>query len=296
MPMNASEMNAEPEIGARTRGFALVADDFAMTPAVTRGILRLAEAGRINATGAMTNRPAWPEAARALRGLAGRLDLGLHLNLTAGQALTGASALAPGGALPRLAPLIARGLAGRLPLPALAAEIEAQLDAFEQAMGRMPDFIDGHQHVHAMPGIRRALRSVLLRRYSGAKPWLRDAGDRLAAIRARRVEARKAALVAALTRPFARAMREAGFRLNAGFAGFSAFDPAADYAAQFRTYLVAPGARHLVMCHPGEVDDELRALDPATGSRPNEIAFFLSERFAAICAEAGLRPARFSEL
>ncbi len=41
--------------------FVLCADDYAMTPAVSRGILALLEAGRITATGAMTNRPSWPQ-------------------------------------------------------------------------------------------------------------------------------------------------------------------------------------------------------------------------------------------
>lgn len=284
--MNASEMTVT--------SFVLCADDFAMTPAVSRGILRLLEAGRITAAGAMTNRPAWAEGAREFRQFAGRADLGLHLNLTCGEALTGGAGFATNGALPRLAPLIARGFARHLPQAALEAEIAAQLDAFEQAMGRMPDFVDGHQHVHAMPGVRKALRAVLLARYPGAKPYLRESADRFAAIRARRVEARKAMLVATLTRPFGPAMRAAGFRLNRGFSGFSDFDAEADYAARFRTYLTAPGPAHLVMCHPGEVDAELERLDPATGSRPREVDFLLSRAFLDTCAAAGLAPARFA--
>jgi hypothetical protein len=292
--MNASEISVID--GQGPGRFVLVADDYAMTPGVTRGILRLLAAGRITATGAMTNRPHWRDAARALRDFEGVADLGLHLNLTAGAPLTGARGIARGGGLPKLPELIARGIAGLLPQAELEAEIAAQLAAFEDAMGRAPDFIDGHQHVHAMPGVRRALASVLARRYRATKPWLRDAGDRAASIRSRRFEARKAILVAILGRGFAERMREAGFELNEGFAGFSAFDAEADYAEQFRTYLVAPGRRHVVMCHPGEVDDELRALDPALGSRPNEIAFFLSNRFSEICAAAGMAPARFSQL
>lgn len=278
------------------RSFVLCADDYAMTPAVSRGILTLLEAGRITATGAMTNRPHWREAARELRAFEGRADLGVHLNLTCGVALSGASGLAPNGALPKLGPLLANGLAGRLPLPAIEAEIDAQLAEFEDAMGRLPDFIDGHQHVHAMPGVRRALANVLVRRYPGPKPYLRNAADRLAAIRARGQQRGKALVVASLARPFAARMRELGFELNQGFSGFSAFDPREDYGADFPCYLVAPGSRPMVMCHPGEVDDELRALDPATDSRPGEIAYFLSSRFIEACEAAGMRPARFAEL
>ncbi len=60
----------------------------------------------------------------------------------------------------------------------MRAEIEAQIDAFEQATGRRPDFIDGHQHVHGLPGVRKALIAVLAARYAkGTQPWLRDPAD-----------------------------------------------------------------------------------------------------------------------
>ncbi len=71
-------------------------------------------------------------------------------------------------------------------------------DAFAQAMGRMPDFIDGHQHVHALPGVRRVLAAVLPTLFPAAKPYLRDPVDRLAAIGARRRHGAKAACLQAL--------------------------------------------------------------------------------------------------
>lgn len=275
--------------------FVLCADDYAMTPAVSRGILALLEAGRITATGAMTNRPSWPQAARDLAPLAGQADLGVHLSLTCGESLTAGTGWTRNRVQPKLPALLARALAGRLPLTAIEAEIEAQLDAFEQAMGRLPDFVDGHQHVHALPGIRRALLAVLARRYPGREPWIRDPGDTPAAIRARARFARKARLLAWLAGPFGTHLAAAGFRLNRGFAGYSAFDPNADYGADFASYLIAPGARHLVMCHPGEVDDELRTLDPATASRLTELAFFRSSRFTDITAAVGLVPGRMTD-
>jgi predicted glycoside hydrolase/deacetylase ChbG (UPF0249 family) len=276
--------------------FVLTADDYAMTPGVTRGILTLLEAGRISATGAMTSRPGWRVAARELRAFEGRADLGVHINLTCGTPLTEAAGLAKGGTLPLLGDLLRRGMAGTLPQAGIEAEIHAQLAEFEDAMGRMPDFVDGHQHVHALPGVRRAFLKVLEQRYSGTKPYVRDAADRYRAIRARGRYATKAMIVATLAGPFGQRMRAAGFELNQGFSGFSAFDPQADYGADFARYLIAPGKAQLVMCHPGEVDDELRALDPATESRPNEIAYFLSARFQEACAAAGMQRVRFQEL
>lgn len=281
---------------AETHRFVLCADDYAMTPGVTHGILALLEAGRISATGAMTNRPHWCEAAPALAPFAGKADLGLHFNLTCGAPLTSMPKLAPGRELPRLGTLLKAGVIGTLPEDEVAAELSAQLSAFEDAMGRSPDFIDGHQHVHAMPGVRRAFARVVSARYPAAKPYLRTSADRPARIFARGSEVKKALLVAGLTAPFGARMRALGFATNAGFAGYSAFDPAADYGAAFARYLKAPGPRQLIMCHPGAVDDDLRALDPVVETRPQERDFFLSSRFVDLCAESGARHARFSEV
>lgn len=277
-------------------GFVLCADDFAFTPAVSAGILQLLEAGRISATGAMTNRPGWQADAARLRAFAGRADLGLHLNLTAGESLGRMAGLAPAGTLPRMDEMIRASLARSLPRAEIAAEIERQLDAFEQVMGAPPDFVDGHQHVHGLHGVREPLLDVLARRYPQERPWLRDPGDRPAAIAARRRHVAKALMIAWFARGFGADASRKGFDTNSGFAGFSAFDPRADYDADFARYLIEPGRYHLVMCHPGRVDDDLRRLDRAVESRERELAFLLGPRFDDILAATGRRPARMREL
>ncbi|MBK9083359.1 MAG: ChbG/HpnK family deacetylase [Rhizobiales bacterium] len=274
--------------------FALCADDYALSPAVSRGIREAIAAGAVTATGAMTNRPSWPQAARELSGLEGRAEIGLHLNLTLGAPLAPMPRLAPHGALPTIREVIAAARAGRLPEAELRAEIDRQLDAFAAAAGAPPAFVDGHQHVHALPGVRAHLFDALAAR--GWRPWLRDCGDRPGRILRRRVSAAKALALALLSRGFRAGAERRGFLVNDGFSGFSGFDPGADYPAQFARYLVAPGRRHLVMCHPGHVDDELAAVDPVTTSRERELAFFLSPAFAEVCARAGAAPVQFSPI
>ncbi len=107
----------------------LIADDYAMTAGVSRGILRLLEHGRIAGTGAMTNRPHWKGWSHALRGFQGQADIGVHLNLTLGQPLTDMPLLAPGGDLPSIGEIAKGALARRLPVEEIAGEIDAQLDA-----------------------------------------------------------------------------------------------------------------------------------------------------------------------
>ncbi|MBF0305870.1 MAG: cellobiose phosphorylase, partial [Alphaproteobacteria bacterium] len=50
------------------------------------------------------------------------------------------------------------------------------------------------------------------------------------------------------------------------------------------------------MCHPGHVDDALRAVDPLTDWREAEYAWLAGEAFQAMLSRHGMRPARFREL
>jgi predicted glycoside hydrolase/deacetylase ChbG (UPF0249 family) len=274
--------------------FALCADDYALTPAVSRGILELLAAGRLTATSSIVTEAGWPEAARELRSFAASADIGLHLNLTLGSPLGRMPGYAPSGELPAVGQLLRSALLRRLPVPEIAAEIARQIDRFAQHFGRLPDHIDGHQHVHALPQIRDALLQTLIGQGRAGRLWLRDSGDRLHAILARPLK-RKALAVAALTTAFAAQATANGFALNEGFAGFSDFDPTRDYAAIFACFLRSPGPRHLVMCHPGRSDDALARLDPATLSRDAELEFLLSPAFPDVLAAHSARLIRLSK-
>ena len=276
--------------------FVLCADDFALSPAVSRGILQALAAGRLSATGAMTTRPSWPEASASLRAFADSADIGLHLNFTAGAPLTRMPQFAPNGALPALRRVLAQARARRLPEAELRGEIDAQLDAFTASMGRTSDFLDGHQHVQLLPGIRGWVFDALVKRGLAGKIYLRDGADRLSAILRRGAQLPKALYVARLAREFGATAKARGFATNSSFAGFSNFDPKADPMQAFARYLIAPGARHLVMCHPGYVDAELAALDAVTEARARELAFLLSDAFPALLARKGAALARFRDL
>jgi predicted glycoside hydrolase/deacetylase ChbG (UPF0249 family) len=267
--------------------FKLCADDFGLSPAVSAGIIEAVEAGRLTATSAMSNRPDWLTSARRLDRAGHRLEVGLHLNLTLGAPLSGSTDLAPAGQLPSLKTLIVQSGRKALPSASIRAEIALQLDAFAQALGRPPDYIDGHQHVQVLPGIRELLIEELLRRGLAGKLWLRDSSDHIARIIQRRSDVSKALIVAYFGKGFAKDARAGGFACNDGFAGFSDFDPRRDYQADFARYVAAPGPRHLVMCHPGRIDAELVACDPVTTTRAQELEFLLSDRFADVLAGAG---------
>jgi predicted glycoside hydrolase/deacetylase ChbG (UPF0249 family) len=271
-------------------GFVLCADDFALTDGVSRSILALIEAGKLSAAGAMTNRPHWRGFAGAFGALGDKADLGLHLNLTCAAPLGAMPRLAPGGEFPALAELARAALTSPAVRREIAAEIARQLDAFEDGMGRPPAFIDGHQHVHVLPGVRRALLDALSHRYPQGSLYLRDPHDSPVAIRERGVAVGKALTISALALGFRRAALRRGFPVNRGFAGVAPFDAARDFAADLQRFLLRPGPAHLVMCHPGFIDDELARLDPVVATRPVEHAALMGFE------PEGLGMVRFADL
>jgi predicted glycoside hydrolase/deacetylase ChbG (UPF0249 family) len=270
--------------------FILCADDFAMTEGVSRAILELMAAGRISATSAMTSRPHWKAQARELAAFSGKADLGLHLNLTCMEPAGPMPLLAPSGLLPELGDVARKALN-----PAVQAEIRVeiarQLDAFEEAIGHAPDFIDGHQHVHALPGVRGAVLAEIVARYPGGSVWLRDPGDRAASIMARGLAVTKALTVKALAQGLARQAHHAGIPTNQGFSGFSRFDASGSYADELAAALKRPGHRHLVMCHPGHIDEELPRIDSVVATRPLEFAALMTSSILAAHP-----PVRFRDL
>ncbi len=272
--------------------FSLCADDFALSPGVSRGILEAVAAGRLSAVSVMTTRPSWPEGARALRRFKGAIDIGLHLNLTLGSPLSAMPKFAPSDHLPGVRQLLRAARKSELPEAEIRTEISRQIDGFCDHFGGAPDFVDGHQHVQVLWGVRRWLFETLEAKGFAGKIWLRDSGDHPLRILRRGSELKKALAIAWLARGFAAEARARGFAVNAGFSGFSSFDPCRDYGADFAAYLRAPGPRHLIMCHPGYCDQELASLDPVTLTRERELSFLLSPAFSGLLSEKRAKLAR----
>ncbi|HTV33396.1 MAG TPA: ChbG/HpnK family deacetylase [Methylocella sp.] len=275
--------------------FCLCADDFALARGVSHGILEALALSRVSATSVLTTSPRWPDGAKALQAFRGQADIGLHLNLTLGRPLGPMPQLAGSGQFPDVAKLVQASLKRALPESEITQEIFRQLDRFITHFGSWPDFVDGHQHVHILPQIRAALLGCLTELKLAGQIWIRSSGDRPLAILRRRREYQKALGIAWLGRGFARQAAAKGFPVNDSFAGYSNFDPGADYAQAFRSYLRAPGRHHLIMCHPGFSDAELAAIDPVTASREKELDFLLSPSFPALLAQKGARLTRLSQ-
>lgn len=277
----------------------LCADDYGLSPGVSRGIAELIAAGRLTATGCMTASPFWREEARGLRGLSERADVGLHLTLTEHAPLTGMPRLAPAGRLPSNGRLVLASLRGSLAEPAVQAElrgeIEAQIDAFEAAFDRPPDFVDGHHHAHQLPGIGALVIEAFERRVRPHGGWLRVCREPRAAI-LQRGSPLRALAIDALGATYAAEVRARGIAANDSFRGVRSFSPRERPERIFPLFLRGGGRRPLAMCHPGHVDEVLRGLDPVVDAREAERAYLASAAFAEALEAAGVRLARLREI
>ena len=266
---------------AGTTAIALCADDYAQHRGIDDAVCALLEQRRLSAVSCMSTAPRWKDqsAPRLREQAAGDTgaDIGLHLNLTES---FGARQISLGG-------LIVKSYTQRLDVARLCRGFARQFDAFETAMGRAPDFVDGHQHVHQLPRVAEAVMELLQQRYGARMPWVRNT------VPARGVIGAKPALLHVLGgSALARRLKECGIATNAGFGGVYGFD-SNDYGALFGEWLAGSEQGTLLACHPAA---STHAHDPIGHQRLVEYRFFSSDAFPALLAAHEIRLAALSSL
>ncbi|KAI93936.1 ChbG/HpnK family deacetylase [Rhodomicrobium vannielii ATCC 17100] len=255
------------------------ADDYALDDRVDAAILELADKGVVTAASAMVLSPRWMVAARSLR--TAPLSRGLHLDLT--------SPFAEGKrANHRLSALIALSHARRLDLKLVRQAIAKQLLIYEEGMGAAPHFVDGHQHVHHLPGVAEVLVDVLSDRYAGNA---RLVGLRICTPKIKR--GTKATVIARTgAERLSKLAEEHGHITNTDFAGVYDFSEKASLPQLWQGWLdSAAGAWPLIMCHvakPGGGDADS---DPIRAARIREYDWLRSPAFAALNQRASAQPA-----
>lgn len=261
----------------------LCADDYGLRAGVDAAIGDLVARGRLGAFSCLTNLPRWRAAAAALPALGREAMAGLHLNLTEGAPVSAELARA-WPALPRLSALLAAAHLRRLPRAAIAAEIDAQWRAFEQAAGAAPAFVDGHQHVHHLPGVRE----IVVERARRAGIPLRSTAQ----VKGPGEAFKRFVIERSGGRALARLARARGVASNTVLLGAYGFE--GDYRARMRGWLAhATAGGALLFCHPGRRDSDADALpDPIAAARGREYAYLASDAFTDDLAGAGIRLSR----
>jgi chitin disaccharide deacetylase len=264
------------------RSICICADDYGLHAGINRAALELAQKKRISAISCLVDGPAWAAGWEALNAAdATQVEVGLHLNFT--------EDLGHNRILYPLPKLIFLAYAHGLNRATLKLDILRQLELFESTTGRMPDFVDGHQHVHQLPVIREALIEVMNERYRSRKPWLRatHAPEHLPNIRLPFSVKFKARLIGSFgASALSRLARKHGYRQNQHLLGVYGFDLSEKrYLHNLRAWLKSAKEGDVLMCHPsltGPWDD------PILAARYHEYRVLSGDAFSALTDWAGI--------
>ena len=248
----------------------LCADDYGLAPGVSRGIRELLAKGRLSAAGCMTLYPEFAEDGPLLRPYLKHADIGLHFTLTADKPLRS---------------VLMAGWLRRLKLQRIRRELQRQVDIFVSIMGTPPTYIDGHQHVHLLPGVREAVVEAA----EGTGAYVRSTRERVNATMLTRAAPIGSAYLSWAAGPLTRLAHSGGVRINNGFRGMRNFSERAPFRDLFRRTIEGAANGSIVMCHPGHVDDTLRARDPIHHQREEEFAYLVSDDLPRDLAAAGLQ-------
>ena len=254
-----------------SKRITLCADDYGYNDAVSEGILDLLNKGRLNATSCMTNMPGWEDRAKTLKDSNTSAQIGLHLNLTEGN-----------DSIP-FRKLLRKCLTGRAPYAEISRRIEPQFKAFYNAFGHAPDFIDGHQHIHQLSGVR----SIIIRcyaQYHGSNDcWVRLSANSFNKMLLLPFPQKQILIYLTGYRKLRHLLKTDRIPCNTSFAGVYDFSSHNQYREYFQQFLKHIDDGGLIMCHPGlnghDKNDEIAT------SRVSEYRYLNSDLFLKDLAE-----------
>lgn len=251
------------------------ADDIGMHPAVDDGVAALVAQGVVTAASIMSLGKPDRHALAVMRQCGA--SLGLHLDFTSSMAH------AQQHSKRTVATTILAAWSGSLDPVRTREAVYYQLQRYIALTGGLPEFVDGHEHVHQFPVIRDALFDVLAEVAPGRQICIRNTTPL-------RWRGSKAALIGALgAGALQRLAYRAGYHCNTDFVGVYDLSAKANLAGCWRSWLSSQrvsGA--LAMCHPASV---ARSLEPF---RLREFLFLGSPQFAEMLAEFDVRPLPWS--
>ena len=250
----------------------LCADDYAYNQAASEGILELLKRRRLSAVSCMTNMPYWKIAAMPLKEFQNQVKIGLHFNLTEG----------PGGI--SLKQLILCSFLHRLNKQEIIAVLRTQIEAFKAGIGRLPDFIDGHQHIHQFPIIREALLTLYQEYYPDKQAAIRISSN---GYRNDLKTSLKAFVIGLLgAQGLRKRLEKEGIPHNTAFSGIYSLSPSENYRRVFKGFLETIKPNSIIMCHPGAASTDKQ--DPIAQAREQELTYFRSQTFLADCQAANV--------
>lgn len=276
------------------------ADDLGWSQGVNRGIAEAHRTGLVTSTSLLANGPAF-ESALAVARANPELGVGVHLNLSDG----------PPSARPDQVPgllntarkleaspetLLLRIARRSLELGEVEREWDAQITGIRNA-GVAPTHLDGHKHVHMLPGLfeialrlakKHNIRAIRIsHEASKLRAHLASGGEQKTGVLLKQgVQARGLKLLARDARDLA---DHAGIATSDYFCGIAQTGVLTLEGVETFLKNLPEGTTEL-MCHPGYVDDELRnSATRLQESRELELQILTHPQVRKLVAFQGIR-------
>ncbi len=137
------------------------ADDAGIDAARNRGIMLCVRNSALKSTSVIVEQGGWKDFLERKRPLKS-LDTGLHFNLTAGRPLTSGlkTLVDQEGNFFNKFQFLDKAVAGEIDPQEVARELFTQLQIFKES-GLTLSHVDGHHHVHILPGVREGFLKVV---------------------------------------------------------------------------------------------------------------------------------------
>jgi predicted glycoside hydrolase/deacetylase ChbG (UPF0249 family) len=282
------------------RNLIVNADDLGWTEGVNRGIVEAHRKGLVTSTSLLANGRAFA-AAQGISRSNPELGIGVHLNLSDGPPSAPANEvkglLGKSGELEDAADSLLLKIAGRsLRVEEVEREWNAQVQKVRDA-GIQPSHLDGHKHVHMLPGLfevalrvakKHKIRAI---RVANEESTLRAAlasgeGQQKGTVLKQGVQARGLKLLARDARKMA---ERAGISTADYFCGIAQTGVLTRDGLQELLEILPEGTTEL-MCHPGYADEELRKTRTRLQeSRVAELRILTDEGIRKVVATRGIR-------
>ena len=283
------------------------ADVLGWTEGVNRGIVEAHRRGLVSSTSLLANGRAFASAV-SVRGNHPELGIGVHLNLSDGlptaRAETVSGLLNASGELQGSPESLLLRIAKRsLPFEEVEREWDAQISKIKSA-GLSPTHLDGHKHVHMLPGLFE-LALGLARKHAIGAIRIAHEESRLRAVLSRGgaqktkvvvkqgVQARGLKLLARDARAIA---ERAGIATSDYFCGIAQTGVMTQEGVA-RLLSALPDGTTEFMCHPGYLDDDLRQSPTRLQkSREQELEILTHPEIRKLVATKGIRLINYGSL
>ena len=276
------------------------ADDLGWTDGVNRGILEAFHQGIVTSTSLLANGEAFAGGVEAARSAPG-LGVGVHLNLSDGPPIADRETVTTllnndGEFAGGPESLLLRRARGGLSLAEVENEWDAQIQKIRDA-GIAPTHLDGHKHVHMLPGLFEIALRLAKRHDIGAIRVALEASSLRAALSAgakqhagvvlkQGVQARGLKLLARDAREQA---EHAGISTADYFCGIAQTGELTREGVEQLVKSLPNGTTEL-MCHPGYMDSALqKTATRLQDSRQTELQILTDTGIRNLVASLGIR-------